>query len=90
MCHMCIVQWSVGLFTSDTGKYTLCPAWFPFEYRYGIGFYVALVYQICGMVWSAWAFIALDTMTIGLFFHATAQVKRLAHNLQKVYEYESN
>lgn len=84
MCHMCIVQWAIPPFLPESGKYTLCPAWFPFEYHHGPGFYVALFYQICGMSWSAWAYMALDTMTIGLYFHATAQVKRLGHNLKKV------
>lgn len=84
-CHICLSQWALGPFIPNSGKYTICPAWFPFEYRFGPGFYFVYFYQMFGNSYCAWTFMAIDTITMGLFFHATAQIKILGHNIQKVY-----
>lgn len=84
LCFVCIIQWSLSLFVPGSTKYAIVPAYFPFNYKSGVGFVVVWIYQVIGAAYSAVVYATFDTLVTGVFFHATAQVKRLMYHLSQV------
>lgn len=84
MCFICIFIWSVLLFLSGSSKHTIVPASFPFACESGVGFIVVWIFQVVGTSYSAFLYSTFDTLVIGVYFHATAQVNRLKYHLEQV------
>lgn len=72
------------MFFPGSTKYSIVPAVFPFDFESGFGFVFVWVYQVIGAAYSAVLYATFDTLVTGIFFHATAQIKRLGYHLAKV------
>lgn len=69
------------MFFPGSTKYSIVPAVFPFDFESGFGF---VFVWVSGAAYSAVLYATFDTLVTGIFFHATAQIKRLGYHLAKV------
>lgn len=83
-CFFLIFVWSVCVLLPGDTKTSIVPAIFPFDFEFGVGFGVVWVYQTLAEMYSVLVFITYSTFVSGMFFHASAQLKRLGYHLSKV------
>lgn len=84
LCYSCATAWITNMFLPGSKKFTMVPAKFPWNYEYGIGFWLTFMYQFIAISHSAFAHMTMDTLGTGLLFHAAAQINRLGVKLSKV------
>lgn len=85
LCFICIIVWSVFLFSPNSTMISIVPASFPFNFESGFGCFFIWVYQVIGTSYSAFLYSTYDTLVTGVYFHLTAQLNRLGYHLSKVW-----